>query len=50
MPKPNLQRGIYFNKQYQKYHVRVSKDGRRIHIGRFKTLEEAVEAKREYLS
>jgi hypothetical protein len=38
---------INWSKQYKKWHVRITIDGQRIHIGRYQTLEEARTALRE---
>ena len=42
-------KGIYFNKQYQKYHVRVTRNSRTCHVGRYNTIEEAMKAKENFL-
>jgi hypothetical protein len=44
-------KGIYFDKEYQKFRVRIRKNNKRFYLGRFDTLEEAtkiyLEAARE---
>lgn len=42
-----LFRGCSWNKRDKRYYVTISKDGKRKHIGVFKTLEEAIEARRQ---
>ena len=37
-------KGVSFNKRNQKYHAQIRLNGKRIHIGLFKTAEEAYEA------
>lgn len=40
-------KGVYFNKQYQKYHARIYRNGKYHHLGRFNSLAEAKEAREE---
>lgn len=42
-------KGIYWDKGYKKYHVRVYIDGKYQHVGRFDTLEQAIAAKEVYV-
>lgn len=41
-------RGVYFNKQVNKWTANITKDGKKIHIGNFINLEDAIEARKEY--
>lgn len=40
-------RGVYFNKQYQKWHARICRNGRNFHLGYFVREQDANEARRE---
>lgn len=42
-------RNIYFNKQKEKYHVRVYRGGRFYHVGYYNTVEQAEKARDEFL-
>lgn len=42
-------KGVSWKKQDKNWEVRVQRKGERVHLGRFKTLEEAVEARADYL-
>jgi len=42
--------GIYFCKQYNKWHSRFYKNGRYFHVGRFDKLEDAIKARDRYIA
>lgn len=43
------QKGIYFDKRYGKYHVRVFLNGKYQHVGRYDDLDAAVIARDAYI-
>lgn len=42
--------GISFDKRYSTYRARMQSKGKRVYLGSFKTLEEAVKARQEYIA
>jgi hypothetical protein len=49
IPKNNTSgvKGVYFDKKRNKYHVQITINNKKKHIGRFKTLEEATIARKK---
>jgi hypothetical protein len=42
-------KGVYWNKSRERFQVKVFKDNKEIYIGAYKTLEEAITARNDYL-
>jgi hypothetical protein len=42
-------KGVTFDKQYNKFHARVYRKGKRYHVGRFQTQEEAITARQQFI-